>query len=191
MATTEGLAISEKNKSVMSTIPPRLNIGCGKDYREGWINIDISPGVMADMYIDAFSFPWKKLPASHFETVVVRHLVEHIPHQVSGSKGDGFYVFFEEVYRILKPSGKVIVTVPYWKHENTVLDPTHTRNVHPKTFHFFDPSHPTHYQTHAHFLVTSSKTRRESRLSRYINARFGLRIPGFKKVELEVTLKKV
>lgn len=30
----------------------KINIGCGRDYREGWINIDISTDCKADEYRD-------------------------------------------------------------------------------------------------------------------------------------------
>ncbi len=194
MATKEDLAIPV-GKNVFTLplahlLPLWLNIGCGKDYREGWLNVDLSLGIRADEHFDAFTFPWD-LPSSHFETVVVNHLVEHIPHQVPDYSGDGFYVFFEEVYRVLRPGGKVSVAVPYWKHANAVVDPTHTRVVHPKAFDFFNPDHPQHHQTHAKFLVSSRKTRRGDRICRYFKSHFDLAVPGVRKVDLEVTLVKV
>lgn len=192
MATNESLVMPAKSENVfpLPILSPRLNIGCGKDYREGWLNVDLSPRVKADRYFDAFTFPWK-LPSSHFEEVVVSHLVEHIPHDVKGNTGAGFFVFFEEIYRILKLGGRVIVKVPYWKHANAIIDPTHTRVVHAKSFDFFSPDHPKHYQTKANFLMSSSKTLREDRIGRYLKSHFGLAVSGLKKVELEVVLEKV
>lgn len=183
--------LSSMHQRTSSWLPTKLNLGCGNDYRQGWLNIDISPEVNPDMHFDAFSFPWKDLLDGHFELVLVNHLVEHIPHAVKGSSGEGFFVFFEEIYRILKDYGAVLLKVPHWKHPNTFIDPTHTRVLHRKTFEFFDPSHPSHYGTQAKFRVTRAKENREDRLSRGIKQVFGWRVPGIRKVELEVAMIKL
>jgi hypothetical protein len=102
-----------------------------------WDNIDINqlPGV--DKIINLFDYPWP-LESNAYDVVVVSHLAEHIPHhimrggQIIGHDPefqDGWFAFFGEVWRILKPSGKCYCAVPWAWSNSGISDPTHTRYV--------------------------------------------------------------
>lgn len=189
MATKESQVAPIRKNLATPSLPRLLNLGCGNDYHEGWLNVDLSPEVKADQHFDAFSFPWD-LPDSYFDQILISHLVEHIPHRISGVAGDGFYTFFEEVYRILGTHGVAEVRVPFWKHPNATLDPTHIRIVHKKTFDFFNPGHISHYVTTAKFKV-QSKVIWSDRFIRKVNDRFGWRLPGIRRTELRAYLSKL
>lgn len=55
----------------------KINLGCGKDYREGWINVDFNKEVKADIYADFTS----KLPLknNYADLVLLDNILEHIP----------------------------------------------------------------------------------------------------------------
>jgi predicted SAM-dependent methyltransferase len=60
-----------------SKYPKRLNLGCGSDIRQGYLNIDIhnffKPDLVADIrYLDA-------LPADYYEEIVAQDCLEHLP----------------------------------------------------------------------------------------------------------------
>ena len=131
----------------------KLNLGCGKVILEGYVNADLRqlPGV--DVTFDAFIFPWP-FQDGEFDEIITSHLVEHIPHLVRkridhkvGNTIDynqwdlvpiweenGFFVFFREVWRILKPKGLIFIEGPYARSLGADQDPTHTRALTEATF---------------------------------------------------------
>ena len=114
----------------------RLNLGCGKcilPKEEGWVNVDkvALPGV--DEVMDLFQFPWPWADNS-VDYIMASHIVEHIPHQINKYPMEGFFVFFRQVHRILKPNGFITVICPYGMSTGALQDPTHTRLIVPETF---------------------------------------------------------
>ena len=111
----------------------RLNLGCGKVPKAGFINVDrlCLPGV--DQQVDLFQFPWPWGDNS-VDEIYASHLIEHIPHQVEGSQLDGFFAFFAECWRILKPGAEITLIAPYGFSVGAMQDPTHTRFIVESTF---------------------------------------------------------
>lgn len=131
----------------------RLNLGCGTDYREGWVNVDVNPGdrLEVDREIDLFAFPWD-LPDAAFDVALASHLVEHVPHGVEGSDRDGFLRFMEEVHRVLRPDGRLVVKAPHWRNAIAAFsDPTHTRVITPETWSYFSEDRQESFYTDARF----------------------------------------
>ena len=83
----------------------KLNLGCGKDIRKGYINIDIyqHPGVKLDYICDVS----KKIPLKNksIEYVYIAHNLEHYNWLDAEN-------VLREVKRVLKPKGKVRILVP-------------------------------------------------------------------------------
>ncbi len=84
-------------------LPTKLNLGCGKDVRDGWINCDnaekLPPGVIR---MDAGKpFPF---PSNHFVEIYASHVLEHI-HNYEDT--------IIECHRVLKPGGLLTVRVPF------------------------------------------------------------------------------
>jgi predicted SAM-dependent methyltransferase len=54
----------------------KLNLGCGSDYRQGYINVDRVSGV-ADVVHDlnVFPYPWSD---NSVDEIVARHILEHL-----------------------------------------------------------------------------------------------------------------
>lgn len=87
----------------------KINLGCGKDYREGYINIDYVPfgSDGSDIKVDLFHNIKSGLP---FEDNIIEEIICHefLEHQ---SRFDSLFTM-QECYRVLKSGGLLDVTVP-------------------------------------------------------------------------------
>jgi ubiquinone/menaquinone biosynthesis C-methylase UbiE len=112
----------------------RLNLGCGTDIREGWINLDVAalPGV--DVRHDLQDLP---LPFADecFSEILCKDILEHLE----------YIPLLKDLHRILKPGGVVEIIVPHFSSINSVIDPTHCKLFSASTFDFFTRNHPRNY----------------------------------------------
>lgn len=83
--------------------PLKLNLGCGRDCRRGYVNIDRVPSEGVDLVLDLDDC---RLPFSSgsVDEVLAYHVLEHI------LKWEDLVV---EIHRVLKPGGLFDVHVPY------------------------------------------------------------------------------
>ena len=84
------------------TYPNVLHLGCGEDYRNGALNVDINPDSEADRIYDISKTPWP-WPDGSFKRIEAKHLVEHLESPTE---------FFREAGRVLRQSGTLEITVP-------------------------------------------------------------------------------
>ena len=128
-----------------------LNFGCGNRpiKEEGWVNVDKFDNVEADQVVDLFKMPYPWADNS-VDSILASHFIEHIPHslvphnmdtfpwtdpaQLRLLQMDGFFAFFEEVGRILKPGGYIEIECPFGWTNGAFQDPTHTRYIVLQTF---------------------------------------------------------
>ena len=83
----------------------RMNIGCGHNTLDGWLNVDIEHGGVRSnaVWLDAtVPFP---VASGLFKAVLCEHMIEHIP------KTRGKFLV-AEVFRVLQPGGKFRVITP-------------------------------------------------------------------------------
>lgn len=114
----------------------RLDIACGQRKEEGWTGIDLRGD--ADIVHDLFSFPWP-IETGSVEAVRIQHFAEHIPHyRPEWGSRDGWWLFWEEVYRVCADGATVEVLHPYSKCDRAFWDPTHTRYIHEMTWYYLD-----------------------------------------------------
>ena len=92
----------------------KLHVGCGDNYRRGWVNLDGNPGVEPDIVHD-LEEPWP-FEADRFEHVEAHHVVEHLQDPE---------FFFCEAARVLKPDGALVVAIPIGINAVTDLDHEH------------------------------------------------------------------
>jgi len=95
----------------------KIDIGCGKNKKLGYIGIDIDPNSKADIIASALNLP---LENDSVDEVVSFHLVEHfLPNEAQQ--------FFDEIYRILKPMGVANIKIDKdWSVKRLFAkDPTH------------------------------------------------------------------
>ena len=55
----------------------KLNLGCGKDIKKGYINIDQSKLDGVDVVHDLNKYPWP-FPKNYFDEVYARDAIEHL-----------------------------------------------------------------------------------------------------------------
>jgi predicted SAM-dependent methyltransferase len=81
----------------------KLNMGCGPDKREGWINVDIRKE-MGDVQHDMAHMPYP-FPNEFAEEILFNHSMEHLPFNAHGP-------IMSECHRILKGGGTLTICVP-------------------------------------------------------------------------------
>ena len=80
----------------------KLNLGCGSDVRDGWVNADSHPVDASVIQTDiGRDLPFKD---ESFDMILASHILEHIVH---------FDRAWIEIHRILKKGGILDVVVPY------------------------------------------------------------------------------
>ncbi|MBN2067267.1 MAG: methyltransferase domain-containing protein [Candidatus Diapherotrites archaeon] len=92
----------------------KLNLGCGHEYLQGYVNIDLNRKVKADKYLDVT----KRMPfaTNSVEEIRAHHLIEDF--------GE-LEPVLREWYRILKPGGLLRVWVPYAFSNHAFVNPGH------------------------------------------------------------------
>jgi glycosyltransferase involved in cell wall biosynthesis len=82
---------------------PRLHLGCGKDRRTGWVNVDTSWEVNPDIVADAHSLPM--FDDDSVEAIEACHLLERLPlHETR--------MALREWFRILACGGELFLEMP-------------------------------------------------------------------------------
>jgi len=140
--------------------PRKLDLACGQRKTPGFKGIDISADSDADIVHNLLEFPWP-IDTSSVSEVVCSHFVEHIPHyRPDWGDRDGWWVFFDELHRIMKKGGIVRILHPYVQSSRAFWDPTHVRFIHEATWYYLDPvwremQGLDHYPTKANFEVVN------------------------------------
>jgi hypothetical protein len=109
----------------------QLNLGCGFDRREDYVNVDSWPECQPDLLVDLECFPWP-FETSSVTRILARHVLEHL-----GGDPQSFGRLWQELYRIAAPGCVLEVHVPYYKSADFWSDPTHVRVYTPLTFKMF------------------------------------------------------
>ncbi len=133
---------------------PRLDLACGNNKREDFKGIDIVKTDSTDYVFDLQQYPWP-IESESVEEINCSHYIEHIKHdnvaldiknildkcstfeefkeKINSPEflqpKDGFIKFMNEIYRILKPGGKVHIVAPYYASMRAIGDPTHIRSI--------------------------------------------------------------
>jgi len=94
-----------------------LNLGCGKKKLPGAINLDVTDRTSPDVVHDLNVRPWP-FADDTFREVHAYDVLEHL---------DDLLPALEEIHRISRPGGRVLVTVPHYSSANAYTDPTHKR----------------------------------------------------------------
>ena len=113
----------------------KLNLGCGKDYIDDWINVDFYDDSKCDVTHDLEKFPWPWEDNSVSE-ILIKHTLEHL-----GADWKVYIKILQEMYRVCKDDAEIIVAVPSPWHWNFTADPTHVRPVTPDGLNLFSKEH--------------------------------------------------
>jgi predicted SAM-dependent methyltransferase len=140
----------------------KIDLACGTNKFPGFYGIDMKPCEGVDYVMDLEKYPWD-IESESVEEIYCSHYIEHIPHDVKNpnDQRDGFFQFFDEIYRILKPKGKVKIVCPYYTSIRAFQDPTHVRYITQNTFGYLNKAwreyaHVDQYDIKCDFDVTYS-----------------------------------
>jgi SAM-dependent methyltransferase len=80
--------------------PLRLNLGCGRDWRQGYLNVDAAQGASSDVICDATRLAF--LPSSCADEIMLNAVFEHLfqwQHEPA----------LREWLRLLRPAGRLVI----------------------------------------------------------------------------------
>ena len=112
----------------------RLDIGAGENVQKGFVGMDKRKLDGIDIVHDLEKFPFP-LEDESCLTIVGSHIVEHIKPWL-------FMDFMNELWRIMKPEGQLMLALPYAGSFGYWQDPTHCNGCNEATFQYFDPKYP-------------------------------------------------
>lgn len=105
---------------VAAAVPPaplKLDLGCGKNKKEGFVGVDAmmfdGVDVVTDLALHAW--PWND---GTIEEAHCSHMLEHVPATQRPH-------FFNELHRVLKPNGRATIITPHWCSNRAYGDLTH------------------------------------------------------------------
>ena len=109
----------------------KLNLGCGNDIREGYVNLDKAKleGVDIVHNLEQLPLPFKD---NEFDEIYAKDIIEHLD----------YIPLLKELHRILKPNAKLIIMSPHYTSTNYWSDPTHKHAFAVRTFSFFAKDAP-------------------------------------------------
>lgn len=114
---------------------PTLNVGCGADIKEECVNMDAFYKDERIVNHDMCDIPWP-FPSNTFKTIYASHVLEHIPLKWNG-KQDIIMDIFDEMWRILKPGGRLITRTPMAQTATDYGSPQHFRRWSPDSAYIF------------------------------------------------------
>lgn len=109
----------------------RLNVGCGSDIRNGWVNLDVAKLDGVDVVHDIEKLPLP-FPDYSFDEILCKDVLEHVD----------YVKVLRDLHRILKAGGRLTIRVPHFSSRNNFADPTHKKMFSIQTFNFFVKNGP-------------------------------------------------
>lgn len=116
--------IIEANKFI------RLDVGCGANKQNGFIGMDKRKLSGVDIVHDLEVFPYP-LPDGCCSTIMGSHIIEHIKPEFS-------ILLMDELWRMMKVGGELMLSTPYPGSQGYWQDPTHCNGWNEATFQYFD-----------------------------------------------------
>ena len=101
----------------------KLNLGCGRTKREGYVNIDRREAVQPDLVWDLEVTPWP------FEDDTIEEIVAHNVLQQLGQETETFLAVMRELHRVLMPGGTIDITAPHHRSDQFWDDPANVRPI--------------------------------------------------------------
>jgi SAM-dependent methyltransferase len=93
----------------------KLNLGCGEDKKEGYINVDWNPLTKPDLVYDLNVLPYP-FEGGQFDLIEAFHVLEHL---------DKPFTIMKEFHRLLKPGGILHIKVPHFSRGFTHAEHSH------------------------------------------------------------------
>ncbi len=112
----------------------KLNLGCGNDKKQGYINIDVSKEVKPNKIwdLEKTPLPFKE---NSIDEILAFHILEHI---------NNFIPLMHDLHRICKNRAILKVKTPFYSSLGQFNDPTHVRFFTPFSFDYFRKGNYSH-----------------------------------------------
>lgn len=110
--------------------PYRLNVGCGRNIKAGWINLDTRALPDVDIVCDLENLRHQPidLPDDSVGQFLLSHVIEHVRDSLG---------LMQELWRLARPDAIAVVRVPHGGSDDAWEDQTHLRAYFPRSFGFF------------------------------------------------------
>ncbi len=105
----------------------KLNLGCGRDVKRDYVNLDIIKLNGVD-YVHDINKPPYPFKNNQFDEVLCQDVLEHV---------SDLLIVMREIYRILKPGGVVRIRVPHFTSAIAFNDITHKHFFAWDSFNYF------------------------------------------------------
>jgi len=104
----------------------KLNIGCGFNKLDGYVNVDQFPECAPDVLWNLEETPWP-LEENSVEELAAHHVLEHL-----GQETKVFFAIIKELYRLMSHGGRMKITVPHPYHPDFHFRPHPCAALHAK-----------------------------------------------------------
>jgi SAM-dependent methyltransferase len=108
----------------------KLNVGCGRNILQGWVNLDCVslPGI--DVVADLNRCATAPLPFADdsVNEFLLQHVLEHVREPLP---------LMQELHRIASPGALAVIRTPYGSSDDAWEDPTHVRPYFVGSFSYF------------------------------------------------------
>jgi Glycosyl transferase family 2/Methyltransferase domain len=103
----------------------KLNLGCSDRHLPGYVNVDVV--MPADFLVDlSRRWPWED---SSVDEIVAEDIIEHLQYKITT---------MNELWRVLKPGGRVRIAVPTTDGPGAFQDPTHVSFWNRRSFLYYE-----------------------------------------------------
>jgi predicted SAM-dependent methyltransferase len=111
----------------------KVDIGCGQQKPGGWTGMDRRDVDGVDVVHDWLDIPWP-FDDGEVDTLRASHVLEHVcPLRI--------IEWMNEAWRVLKPQGRLYISLPHAGTDGFYQDPTHCLQANAATWRYFDPDH--------------------------------------------------
>lgn len=121
----------------------KLNIGCGKDIRKGFVNLDFIKLDGIDVVWDLNKYPYP-FENNTFDYVSAEHVMEHLDEPLKP---------LEELWRICKNKAIIHIIVPNYNSYLATIDLTHKHFYNYETYSLNSVDGPAGYYTNIKYRV--------------------------------------
>ncbi len=127
----------------------KIHLGCGNDYKKGYVNIDSSSEVKQDKVwnLEKTPLPFKE---NSVDEVLAFHVLENV---------HNFIPLMHDLHRVCRNGAVIKVKTPFYSSWGQFNDPTHVRFFSPFTFGYFEGknnySHQVKKKREVNFKVES------------------------------------
>ena len=122
----------------------KMNLGCGRDIREGYLNVDIAGNVGAQKVMDLQVTPWP-FQDDRFEDIIAHNVLT----QIQDPKK--FVEVMNELWRVTKNDGFIQIRVPNALHICAWQDPMDCRRFTDQSFTYMEHKHRRFEQYGRHY----------------------------------------